>query len=127
MGVLQFLSQKGSRVGRGVKEKQVSLVDNSGGTLNDANPPKEAVSPSVSDEPVAMEMQSLMVDKSYAMDSDKLNIHTLFTPVGNGIDVVLSVESIRTISDRFANLAYGFFLGNRVAYPVVANYVKNTW
>ncbi|GJZ23508.1 retrotransposon protein, putative, ty1-copia subclass [Tanacetum coccineum] len=57
----------------------------------------------------------------------KLNMHTLFTPRGNGIDVVVSVESIRAISDRFANLTYGFFLGHRVAYPVVTNYVKNTW
>ncbi|GKC05494.1 retrotransposon protein, putative, ty1-copia subclass, partial [Tanacetum coccineum] len=57
----------------------------------------------------------------------KLNIHTLFTPGGNGIDVVVLVESIRAISGRFANTAYGFFLGKRVAYPVVANYVRNTW
>ncbi|GJR45571.1 probable serine/threonine-protein kinase dyrk2 isoform X1 [Tanacetum coccineum] len=57
----------------------------------------------------------------------KLNIRTLFTPGGNGIDVVVPVESIRAISDRFANAAYGFFLGKRVAYPVVANYVRNTW
>ncbi|GJT83870.1 hypothetical protein Tco_1058212, partial [Tanacetum coccineum] len=57
----------------------------------------------------------------------KLNIRTLFTPGGNGIDVVVSVESIRTISDRFANTAYGFFLGSQEAYHVVANYVKNTW
>ncbi|GKC20452.1 reverse transcriptase domain-containing protein [Tanacetum coccineum] len=32
-----------------------------------------------------------------------------------------------TISARFANTVYGFFLGKRVAYPVVANYVRNTW
>ncbi|GJZ53862.1 zinc finger, CCHC-type containing protein [Tanacetum coccineum] len=59
----------------------------------------------------------------------KLNIHTLFTPGGrgNGIDVVVPVESIRAISERFANTAYSFFLGKRVAYPVVANYVRNTW
>ncbi|GJR87365.1 zinc finger, CCHC-type containing protein [Tanacetum coccineum] len=57
----------------------------------------------------------------------KLNIHTLFTPRSNGIDVVVSVESIRAISERFANTTYGFFLGKRVAYPVVANYVRNTW
>nr|GFD21044.1 hypothetical protein [Tanacetum cinerariifolium]GFD21105.1 hypothetical protein [Tanacetum cinerariifolium] len=56
----------------------------------------------------------------------KLNIHTLFTPGGNRIDVVVPVESIRAISDRFANTTYGFFLGKRVAYPVVANYVMNT-
>ncbi|GJT24511.1 putative reverse transcriptase domain-containing protein [Tanacetum coccineum] len=56
-----------------------------------------------------------------------LNFRTLFTPGGNGIDVVVLVESIRAISKRFANTTYGFFLGKRVAYPVVANYVKNTW
>ncbi|GJZ95425.1 beta-caryophyllene synthase, partial [Tanacetum coccineum] len=46
---------------------------------------------------------------------------------GNGIDVVVPVESIHAISDRFANTAYDFFLGKRVAYPVVANYIRNTW
>ncbi|GJZ34209.1 hypothetical protein Tco_0579645 [Tanacetum coccineum] len=44
-----------------------------------------------------------------------------------GVDVVVPVESIRAISERFANAAYGFFLGKRVAYLIVANYVRNTW
>ncbi|GKE61094.1 beta-caryophyllene synthase [Tanacetum coccineum] len=57
----------------------------------------------------------------------KLNIRTLFTSEGNGIDVVVLVESIRAISDRFSNTTYGFFLGKWVAYPVVDNYVRNTW
>ncbi|GKE31196.1 reverse transcriptase domain, reverse transcriptase zinc-binding domain protein, partial [Tanacetum coccineum] len=57
----------------------------------------------------------------------KDNFRTLFTPAGNDIDVVVPVESIRTISERFANTTYGFFLGKWVAYPVVANYVRNTW
>ncbi|GJS99786.1 putative reverse transcriptase domain-containing protein [Tanacetum coccineum] len=57
----------------------------------------------------------------------KVNVHTLFTLDGNGIDVVVLLDSIRAISERFANTAYGFFLGKRVAYPVVANYVRNTW
>ncbi|GKA71660.1 putative reverse transcriptase domain-containing protein [Tanacetum coccineum] len=52
----------------------------------------------------------------------KVNFRTLFTPGGNGIDVVVLVESSRAISERFANTAYGYFLGKRVAYPVVANY-----
>ncbi|GKE41754.1 beta-caryophyllene synthase, partial [Tanacetum coccineum] len=56
-----------------------------------------------------------------------LNFRNLFTPGGNGVDVVVPVESIRSISERFANTAYGLFLGKRVAYPVVANYVRNTW
>ncbi|GJR22983.1 copia protein [Tanacetum coccineum] len=46
---------------------------------------------------------------------------------GNGIDVVVWVDSIRVISEQFANTTYGFFLGKKVAYPVVANYVRNTW
>ncbi|GKB10880.1 hypothetical protein Tco_0844803, partial [Tanacetum coccineum] len=39
----------------------------------------------------------------------KLNVRTLFTPGGNGIDVVVLVDSIRAISECFANTAYGFF------------------
>ncbi|GJU94607.1 cytokinin dehydrogenase 3-like protein [Tanacetum coccineum] len=57
----------------------------------------------------------------------KVNVRTFFTPGGNGIDVVVSVDSIRDISECFANTTYGFFLGKKVAYPVVANYVRNTW
>ncbi|GKA55834.1 reverse transcriptase domain, reverse transcriptase zinc-binding domain protein [Tanacetum coccineum] len=56
-----------------------------------------------------------------------LNFRTLFTPARNMVDVVFLVESIRAISERFTNTTYGFFLGKRVAYPVVANYVRNTW
>nr|GEX33849.1 reverse transcriptase domain-containing protein [Tanacetum cinerariifolium] len=54
-----------------------------------------------------------------------LNFHTLFTPAGNGVDVVVLVEYIRTIGERFANTAYGFFFGKRVAYCVVANYFSS--
>nr|GEY83197.1 hypothetical protein [Tanacetum cinerariifolium] len=54
----------------------------------------------------------------------KVNVCTLFTLGGNEIDVVVPVDSIHAISKRFDNTAYGFFLGKKVAYPVVANYVK---
>ncbi|GKA67258.1 PAT1 homolog 1-like protein [Tanacetum coccineum] len=57
----------------------------------------------------------------------KVNVRTLFTPGGNGIDVIVSVDSIHAISERFANTSYGVFLGKKVACPVVANYVRNTW
>ncbi|GKD34788.1 hypothetical protein Tco_1250297 [Tanacetum coccineum] len=56
-----------------------------------------------------------------------VNFRTLITPAGNRIDVAVPVESIRAISERFVNTAYGFFLGKRVANLVVANYVRNTW
>ncbi|GKC35981.1 putative reverse transcriptase domain-containing protein, partial [Tanacetum coccineum] len=40
-------------------------------------------------------------------------------------DVAVPLESIRAINERFANTAYGFFLGKRVAYHVVANYFSS--
>ncbi|GJV82442.1 zinc finger BED domain-containing protein RICESLEEPER 2-like protein [Tanacetum coccineum] len=45
---------------------------------------------------------------------------------GNGVDVVISLESIRAVSKHFANIVYGFFLEKHMAYPVVENDVKNT-
>ncbi|GJR35480.1 retrotransposon protein, putative, ty1-copia subclass [Tanacetum coccineum] len=47
----------------------------------------------------------------------KMNIRTLFTPGGNGIDVVVPVDFIRAISERFANTAYDFFLGEEGGIP----------
>ncbi|GJY72848.1 retrotransposon protein, putative, unclassified [Tanacetum coccineum] len=114
---------------------------------------KEVVSPSVVDETVAKEKQSPLVNttrlgsfpplptqetpsadnapgkSSYANAigkpiGKKLNFRTLFTPGGNGMDVVVLVESIKSISQRFVNTAHGFFLGKRVAYLVVANLIN---
>ncbi|GJZ89184.1 reverse transcriptase domain, reverse transcriptase zinc-binding domain protein [Tanacetum coccineum] len=79
---------------------------------------KEGVTPSVVDMTAEMENKA---------SGKRVNFRTLFTPGGNGIDVVVPVESIRAISEQFANTSYVFFLGKQVAYPVVANYVRNTW
>ncbi|GKD00682.1 beta-caryophyllene synthase [Tanacetum coccineum] len=70
------------------------------------------------------------VSNSYANVTGKpsrksVDCHTLFIPAGNEVDVVVPIESIRAISERFANTAYGFFLGKLVAYPVVANYFSS--
>ncbi|GJY58433.1 hypothetical protein Tco_0458325 [Tanacetum coccineum] len=51
-----------------------------------------------------------------------VNFLTLITLVRNGADVVVSLESIRAVSKRFANITYGFFLEKQVTCPVVANY-----
>ncbi|GJS50339.1 putative reverse transcriptase domain-containing protein [Tanacetum coccineum] len=137
-----FLSKKGSIGRRGVKEKNKVVI------AMDV-----VVSLSVIDEPVVKEKQSSLVDtsipnvektgltqgstmagntsgmSSYANVTGEpsrkaLNFRILFTPEGNMIAVVVPVESIRTIGERFSNTAYGFFLEKRVAYPAVANYVK---
>ncbi|GKC90194.1 putative reverse transcriptase domain-containing protein [Tanacetum coccineum] len=102
-------------------EKISSLEDT---TVSDAFPPLTT--------PVTTTAGNAPSKSSYANitgkpSGKKVKVHTLFTPRGNGIDVVVPVDSIRAISERFANTTYGFFLGKNVAYPVVANYVRNTW
>nr|GEW79338.1 hypothetical protein [Tanacetum cinerariifolium] len=48
-----------------------------------------------------------------------VNFCTLITPIENGVDVLVPMDSIRAISEQFVNTAYGFFLGKRVAYPTM--------
>nr|GEX40780.1 hypothetical protein [Tanacetum cinerariifolium] len=102
-----FKSEEGGG-GRGVKEKSANATNLevvkddvvSSVTVSYGNTQKD-----LNDDPVAMEVQSSS---------------------GNRIDVV-SMESILDISEIFTNTAYGFFLGKRMAYPIVANYVRNMW
>ncbi|GKF72432.1 hypothetical protein Tco_0208546, partial [Tanacetum coccineum] len=90
----------------------------------------------LNEEPVAMEEQSPLVDQTNPMKTGGDHIHhylhreliRLETPqISLHMLMLLVNRSIRAISERFVNTAYGFFLGKRVAYPVVANYVRNTW
>ncbi|GJX63665.1 cytokinin dehydrogenase 3-like protein, partial [Tanacetum coccineum] len=140
-----------SGVGKGVKEKDlirsknntsfgIGMSTDSEDTMNDDTPVgvafavKEGVTPSVVDMTVEMGKQYSLDDttvsesfpllsmpitrtadnapgkSSYANITGKpcgkkVNVRTLFTPEGNGIDVVVL----------------------KVAYPIVANYVRNTW
>nr|GFA42683.1 hypothetical protein [Tanacetum cinerariifolium]GFA46417.1 hypothetical protein [Tanacetum cinerariifolium] len=115
----------GGRVRRGVKEKNIEVVKDDvvpSVTVDSENAAKE-VTTSASNSLVKFSYANITSKPS----GKKVKVRTLFTPEGNGIDVVVSVNSIRAISARFANTAYGFFLGKNVAYLVVANYVRNTW
>ncbi|GKD66182.1 hypothetical protein Tco_1308290 [Tanacetum coccineum] len=126
-----FLSQK-EVGGRGVKEKQqrsVNIVEKDmvvvsspavdepvEATMNteDVNVRKTPTSPTVN--PI---LGTSYANLFSARPSRKaMNFCTFFTPRGNGVDVVVPVESFRAISARFANTLYRFFLGKRVAYPV---------
>nr|GEW53986.1 hypothetical protein [Tanacetum cinerariifolium] len=133
-----FLSHKGSRVGRGVKEKnlnrnkecvtpfvvEMTVEKDKLSPLNDTNvmgsfPPLSTLGTTTADNaPGKFSYANITRNTS----GKKVNVRTLFTPGGNGINVVVLVDSIRAISERFANTAYGFFLGKKVAYPVVASY-----
>lgn len=42
-------------------------------------------------------------------------------------DVVIPHEEVETVSSRFNNSLYGYFVGQRPAFPVVQNFVRNVW
>ncbi|GJV92052.1 putative reverse transcriptase domain, reverse transcriptase zinc-binding domain protein [Tanacetum coccineum] len=42
-------------------------------------------------------------------------------------DIVLPKSAIETVSIRYANSLVGFFVGKSIAFPIVQNYVTNTW
>nr|GEX69986.1 hypothetical protein [Tanacetum cinerariifolium] len=44
-----------------------------------------------------------------------------------GADVTILIEAVEEVSARFANTLFGYFIGKRLAFPLVENYVKNTW
>ncbi|GJX51611.1 hypothetical protein Tco_0278456 [Tanacetum coccineum] len=134
---LGFLSQKGNGRGRGVKEKDtndsnlevvkdgvVPSVTVASGDTQVKNMRLSSFGPSLPTQDITSASNAPGMS-SYANvtgkpSGTKVDFCTLFTPGGNGIDVVVPVESIRAISERFINTAYGFFLGKRVAYLVVA-------
>ncbi|KAM0051848.1 hypothetical protein Hdeb2414_s0007g00241321 [Helianthus debilis subsp. tardiflorus] len=45
----------------------------------------------------------------------------------DGADVVIPLSSVKQVTDRYANTLYGYFLGKRLAFPVVDFFVKNNW
>nr|GEW26828.1 retrotransposon protein, putative, unclassified [Tanacetum cinerariifolium] len=121
----RFFEPKSEWGGRGVKEKKVLMADNSNETCPNSASDGVVASPTIlTPNPGNSSSYANVVGKPSKI---KVNFRTLFTLAVNRIDVVIHVMSIRATSDRFANTAYGFFLGKRVAYPVVANYVRNTW
>ncbi|GKC20066.1 hypothetical protein Tco_1022216 [Tanacetum coccineum] len=126
-----FLSQKGSGVGRGFKEKDlnrnkkssssgIGVSTDSEDNMNDDTPVgvASAVSTTAGNAPC----KSSYANITGKPRGKKVNVHTLFTPGGNEIDVVVSVDSIRAISERFANTAYGFFLGKEGGMPCRSSY-----
>ncbi|GJW77890.1 hypothetical protein Tco_0139572 [Tanacetum coccineum] len=44
-----------------------------------------------------------------------------------GANVAISLAAMEEVSNRFENTLYGYFIGHRLAFPLVENYVKNAW
>lgn len=45
----------------------------------------------------------------------------------DGAAVAIPLDEVEAVCSRFANTLYGYFVGNRLAFPIVEYYVKNTW
>nr|GFA22526.1 hypothetical protein [Tanacetum cinerariifolium] len=44
-----------------------------------------------------------------------------------GAALAIPLSAVEEVSARFENTLYGYFISNRLAFPLVENYVKNTW
>ncbi|GKC06255.1 hypothetical protein Tco_0997865 [Tanacetum coccineum] len=44
-----------------------------------------------------------------------------------GAHVAIPLVSVEEVSSRFANTLYGYFIGKRLAFPIVEIYVKYAW
>ncbi|GJV82914.1 hypothetical protein Tco_1522812 [Tanacetum coccineum] len=58
----------------------------------------------------------------------KINFRVLYNEERvEDTNFVLPVKDVEIAHNRFANSLVGFFVGKRVAFPLVMNYVTNTW
>ncbi|XP_022014977.1 uncharacterized protein LOC110914496 [Helianthus annuus] len=102
------MANKGDKAGKGIESMQGSGSNQNGGEKG-AN------------------MMSY-ADSVLASKSRKINFRNLASPVMHeGCDVVLPRESVRAVQHKLANTLYGYFLGDRVAFPVVEYFVRNNW
>ncbi|XP_021969495.1 uncharacterized protein LOC110864661 [Helianthus annuus] len=63
-----------------------------------------------------------------ADQTPKINFKSLKSDVSlEGVDVVLPIDSVRQVNSRLANTLYGYFQGDRIAYPVVEYFLKTNW
>ncbi|GJZ66116.1 hypothetical protein Tco_0622812 [Tanacetum coccineum] len=60
--------------------------------------------------------------------TSKLNFRTLFNEDKvEETDFVLPLAAVEVVKHKFDNTLVGFFVGQKVAFPFVKNYIMNTW
>ncbi|GJX76499.1 zinc knuckle CX2CX4HX4C containing protein [Tanacetum coccineum] len=56
------------------------------------------------------------------------NFRTLVAdPVFDGVNISIPRKVFKKVSTRFEHTLYGYFIGKRMAFPVVEDYVRNNW
>ncbi|GJS72425.1 hypothetical protein Tco_0705266 [Tanacetum coccineum] len=71
---------------------------------------------------------SLLAVQRTSNSKASVKIKELHNPeVVEGAAVVIPLEAVNDVSARFENTLFGYFIGNRLAFSLVENYVNNTW
>ncbi|GKD26032.1 zinc knuckle CX2CX4HX4C containing protein [Tanacetum coccineum] len=69
-----------------------------------------------------------MVNKTIPVTVLAANFHSVkVDKVYDGVDILIPRLVVKNISSRFENTLYGYFIGKRIAFPVVEYFVKNNW
>ncbi|GJX84218.1 sodium/hydrogen exchanger 6 [Tanacetum coccineum] len=86
------------------------------------------------DSPIVQFVDINMIPKSYAgaATKDQINVNFNFCSlvadkVFDGVNISIPRKVIKKVSLRFENTLYGYFIGKRMAFPVVEYYVKTNW
>ncbi|GJX60011.1 zinc knuckle CX2CX4HX4C containing protein [Tanacetum coccineum] len=80
--------------------------------------PMQSATESVSENDSNIGLTSKKVVKLVPLTNDE---------VIEGAHVTLPLAAAEEVSKRFINTLYGYFIGKRLAFPIVENYVKNVW
>ena len=58
-----------------------------------------------------------------------VNFHTLEVglPTGENTEVQIPFSSVLEATSRYEHSLFDYFLGEKIAFPVVEQYVKNVW
>ncbi|GJR71526.1 zinc knuckle CX2CX4HX4C containing protein [Tanacetum coccineum] len=65
-----------------------------------------------------------------AKDQPKVNSnfrHLVADPVFDGVNISIPRKVVEKVSTRFEHTLYGYFIGKRMAFPVVEYYARNNW
>ncbi|GJW97085.1 hypothetical protein Tco_0178893 [Tanacetum coccineum] len=135
-----FLSRKEGRGGRGVKENDTGLGnDTATNVSNDAanytvNVESSIIDKSMTKNSGSNDVNTPIVNLEKPLEpnmgahiNDTANVKVSATSNSTPITSASMPESILFMTrEKFANRANGFFLGKRIAYPLVTNYVGTT-
>ena len=108
VGVDMLMDNKTVARGVGCSKPKFDVSMNSHGAAGVTHVENNIPTPSVGSKVIGVNNHATMVDVSLA-------------------DVIIPQDEVETISARFEHSLYGYFVGQRPAFPVVQNFVRNVW